>query len=159
MSDGHLRRPQFIGEPSGGKEDRVMLLRAIAVWFGLVMLASLNGVFREVVMTPRLGEPLAQAVSSILLCGLVLLVTWFTLGWIHPQSSRDALVVGSLWVALTLAFEFLVGHYVQHQPWATLLADYDVRRGRIGMIVVLIVTFAAPLWLGRVRGFVTNDGP
>jgi hypothetical protein len=136
-----------------------MLLRAIAVWFGLVVLASLNGAFRESVMVPRLGDPSAQTVSSILLCGLILLVTWFTLDWIRPQSIRDALLVGSLWVALTLAFEFLVGHYVQHRPWAMLLADYDVRRGRIGMIIVLIVTFVAPVSLGRVRGLVTNDAP
>jgi hypothetical protein len=136
-----------------------VLLRALAVWFGLVLLASLNGIFRESVMIPRLGDSWAQPVSSILLCGLVLLVTWFTLGWIGPQSVRDALVVGSLWVALTLAFESLVGHYVQHQPWATLLADYDVRRGRVGMIIALIVTFVAPLWFGRLRGLVTNDAP
>jgi hypothetical protein len=136
-----------------------MLLRAIAVWFGLVVLASLNGAFRESVMVPRLGEPFAQIVSSILLCGLILLVTWFTLDWIGPRSIRDALLVGLLWGALTLAFEFLVGHYVQHQPWAALLADYDVRRGRIGMIIVLIVTVVAPVSLGRVRGLVTNDAP
>ena len=55
-----------------------MLLRATAVWFGLVVLASLNGAFREAVMVPLVGDSWAQPVSSILLCGIILLVTWFT---------------------------------------------------------------------------------
>lgn len=136
-----------------------MLLRAIGVWLGLVVLASLNGVIREAILAPRFGDSRAQAVSPILLCGIILLVTWFTLDWIGPQSTRNAILVGLQWVALTLAFEFVVGHYVQHQPWTVLLADYDVRRGRVGMIIVLMVTFVAPLWLGRLRGLLTKDAP
>jgi hypothetical protein len=56
-----------------------------------------------------------------------------------------------LWVALTLAFEFLAGHYLFHKPWAALLADYDLSRGRI-WILVLVATLLMPLWLARERG-------
>ena len=38
-----------------------------------------------------------------------------------------------------VTFEFGFGHYVAREPWAKLLADYDVRRGRIWRVV--------PLWL------------
>jgi hypothetical protein len=62
-----------------------------------------------------------------------------------------ALRIGVLWLALTLGFEFLVGHFVFRRPWATLLADYDLRRGRI-WLVVLVVTFVAPLVAARLRG-------
>jgi hypothetical protein len=61
-------------------------------------------------------------------------------------------VIGGVWVACTLAFEFLAGHYLFRKPWVELLADYDLRRGRI-WIAVLVVTFAAPCLIGRVRGF------
>jgi hypothetical protein len=43
----------------------------------------------------------------------------------------------------------LVGHCVLHKPWPTLLADYDITRGRI-CIAVLITTLLAPLSGGPV---------
>jgi hypothetical protein len=85
------------------------------------------------------------------LCGLVLLVTWFAIPWIHPTTAWRALGVGSLWTGLTLAFEFLAGHYLFQQSWSMLLEDYDVTSGRIWPFVLLMVFFA-PLWTARVRG-------
>jgi hypothetical protein len=124
-----------------------MLVRGMAVWFGILVLASLNGAVRDLLLTPRLGDTVARAISTIFLCGLIVLVTWFTIGWIRPGTSREALAIGLVWLALTLAFEFLAGHYLLHKSWATLLADYDVRRGRI-WIAVLAVTVLAPLGVG-----------
>ena len=132
-----------------------MLGRAFAVWTAILILASLNGALRDLVMTPRLGDPVARAISTVLLCGLVLLVTWLTLAWIDPHSRADTIVIGGVWVACTLAFEFLAGHYLFRKPWAELLADYDLRRGRI-WIAVLVVTFAAPCLIARMRGFDTS---
>ena len=125
-----------------------MLPRAVAVWFGILVLASLNGALRDLVLAPRWGDTLARALSTIVLCGLILLVTWLTIGWIHPGTRREAIGIGVLWIGLTLGFEFLAGHFLFHKPWSILLEDYDLRRGRI-WILVLIVTLLAPLWLTR----------
>jgi hypothetical protein len=125
-----------------------MLLRATLIWLGILVLASGNGAARDLVLAPRLGDPLARAISTIVLCGLILLVTWRSIRWIGPHSRRDALIVGSLWVVLTLTFEFLAGHYLFGKAWATLLEDYDLSRGRI-WILALLTTFAAPVLLAR----------
>ena len=125
--------------------------RAVAVWAGILVLASLNGAVRDLLLAPRLGDPVARAISTVVLCLLIGLVTWFTIGWIHPATPRQALSIGGLWVALTLAFEFLAGHYLFHKPWAALLADYDLSRGRI-WVLVLVATLLMPLWLARERG-------
>jgi hypothetical protein len=127
-----------------------MWLRAILIWLGILVLASLNGAVRDLLLAPRLGDPIARAISTVVLCMLVLLVTWLTIRWIGPRNSRQAWVIGVLWLILTLAFEFLAGHYLFHKPWATLLADYDVSKGRIWLLV-LIVTLLAPLYLARAR--------
>jgi hypothetical protein len=63
----------------------------------------------------------------------------------------DALTVGVLWLVLTLAFEFLIGHYVLEKPWTALLEDYDIRRGRI-WVAVLVMVLLAPLWSARLKG-------
>jgi hypothetical protein len=107
-------------------------------------------------LAPRLGDTLARALSTLSLSAMILLATWYTVTWIGPHTTGRALLVGLLWLLLTLAFEFLAGHYLFHKPWSTLLADYDLRRGRI-WIMVLVITFAAPLWLGRLRGIVEID--
>jgi hypothetical protein len=48
------------------------------------------------------------------------------------QQPSDAWKIGDLWVALTLGFEFLAGHYVFGNSWRKLLEDCDVLEGRIG---------------------------
>ncbi|HEU4647502.1 MAG TPA: hypothetical protein VFS33_00470 [Gemmatimonadales bacterium] len=127
-----------------------MIARALAIWLLLLVLAIANGGFREAVLIPRLGPDAAHRVSTLLLCALILLAVSLTIGWLRPTTLRSALTVGGLWVVLTLAFEFLAGHYLFGRPWEVLLADYDVRAGRI-WVLVLIVTLLAPAWAGRMR--------
>lgn len=130
-----------------------MTLRTLLVWVLLLLIAVLNGGIRDIWLSPQLGDPAGRAVSTILLSGLIVLTTWMTIGWIRPASAGEALRVGACWLALTLIFEFVVGHYGFRKPWADLLADYDIRRGRI-WVVVLVVTLLAPLWTARLRGLV-----
>lgn len=128
-----------------------MIGRAIVVWLAILALANLNGAVRELWLIPRLGAGSGRVLSTVMLSGLVFLVTWLTIGWIRPATTGDALRVGVLWLVLTLAFEFLVGHYLFHKQWAVLLEDYDLTRGRIWIAVPIIVLFA-PLWTARLRG-------
>ncbi len=81
---------------------------------------------------------------------LVLLVSWLTIDWMGPTDYGDAWAIGLLWVGLTLSFEFLAGHYLFKKSWAELLTDYDLTRGRI-WVVVLVVALFAPLWSMRLR--------
>jgi hypothetical protein len=122
-----------------------MLIRALAVWLILLALAFANGAIREIWILPKSGELAAHALSSVTLCLAILLLSWGTIGWIGPQSSRHAWTIGGLWVVLTLAFEFLAGHFVFGNPWSRLLADYNIVRGRIWVLV--IVTTALAPWL------------
>jgi hypothetical protein len=55
------------------------------------------------------------------------------------------MLIGAVWLALTLAFEFLAGHYLFGSSWERLLADYDLLRGRV-WILVLLATLFAPAW-------------
>jgi hypothetical protein len=120
-----------------------MLGRAGAVWFGIMLLAILNGAARDVLLVPRLGDAVARAISCVTLATAILLVAWLTLRWIDPMSIGDAWAIGVMWLAMTLAFEFLAGHYLFRTPWSTLLADYNLLAGRL-WILVLVATVTAP---------------
>ena len=132
-----------------------MALRAFAVWSGILMLAVFNGWVRDTWLSPRLGDTVGRAISTLLLCGLIVLATWLTIRWIGPATRNEALGVGVLWAALTLAFEFGVGHYGFRKPWPELFADYDLSRGRI-WIAALVVTLFAPWWTARRRGLLVS---
>jgi len=104
-----------------------------------------NGGMRQAFVSPRLGERAGHIVSTLILCFLIALVAWLVIGWIAPVAWRHALLIGLVWLALTLAFEFLAGHYLFGNPWAKILADYNVFRGRIWLLV-LATCVAAPVW-------------
>jgi len=127
-----------------------MLIRAAAIWLAILVLASLNGAVRDLIVAPRIGDTIARALSTVILCGLVLWVTWASIRWLAPGGPGEALGLGLFWVALTLTFELGAGR-LSGKPWSAVLADYDVLRGRI-WILVPIVTLFAPRWAAGARG-------
>ena len=130
-----------------------MLIRALLAWLVLLALAVVNGAAREAWLIPRIGASAGHAVSSLSLSALIFLLSWLTIGWINPATARDAFLIGLVWLALTLAFEFLAGHYVFRTPWNELLADYDILSGRM-WILVLVTTTLAPLLTANMRHLV-----
>lgn len=121
-----------------------MIGRALLVWLLLVVLAIGNGTLRTFLLVPRLEERTGHAVSTVLLSALIAITAWLTIRWIRPPTAKDAWLVGTLWLVLTLAFEFGAGHFLFRNSWERLLADYDLRNGRI-WILVLLTTLLAPV--------------
>jgi hypothetical protein len=128
-----------------------MLRRALLIWVALCLVAIANGTFRQYVLLPSVGAYAGHVISSVTLSLLILLVAWLSIRWIHPTTVPEAWAVGVCWLATTVVFEFVAGHYLFHHPWSKLLADYDLRQGRI-WIMVLVATLVAPRWSAGVRG-------
>lgn len=119
-------------------------------WLGMVVLAILNGLIRERIYAPRMNELSAHQVST--LCGLVVfgVYIWILTGLCPIGSAEQALFIGGMWLAMTIAFEFVFGHFVMGHPWARLLHDYNLLEGRIWLLV-LVWTAAAPYLFYRIR--------
>lgn len=148
------RRDARIGGIVRAKMLEVMLARAFLIWCVLLALAILNGALREAVMSPRAGDVAGHAISTGTLCVLILLVSWVAISWIRPLSARDVWTIGGLWLGLTVVFEFVAGHYLFGNPWSRLFQDYNVFRGRIWALV-LMMTAVAPWLAARMRGLLT----
>ena len=127
-----------------------MIIRTVLIWSGLLVVAIVNGAVRESVLVPKLGLGLARAVSTVMLATLIAGLGWALTPWIGPATLQDAWMIGVLWVALTLAFEFLGGHFLFGKPWPELFADYNLLAGRI-WVMVLIVTLMTPALAFTVR--------
>ena len=106
------------------------------------MLAVLNGGLRQSLLVQRFGERTAHVLSTLILSALIAGTTWLSLPWLRLGTPTQAWMVGGWWLALTIAFEFLAGHFLFRVPWSKLLADYNVAQGRIWMLVLLTTLFA-----------------
>jgi membrane protease YdiL (CAAX protease family) len=127
-----------------------MLTRAPLAWLAILFLAILNGALRQAFLLPALGDRDARIISTLLLCVFVSLAAWRLVPWIRPADGRAAWGIGLLWLLLTLAFEFLAGHYLFGDSWESLLAEYNLVKGRIWMLV-LITVLAAPVVVHTLR--------
>ena len=128
-----------------------MIARAVVIWVLLVLLAIANGAVRDALISPRLGEQVGHVVSTGILCAVILMVAWASVGWIRPSGTGACLRIGLAWSFLTLGFEFAAGHYLFGTSWAGLLADYNLAKGRVWPLVI-VTTGIAPLVAARGRG-------
>jgi hypothetical protein len=127
-------------------------LTAVAVWFVFGLIAFGVGAAREVFLRPRVGEPTAHAIGTLSAVALVALVIHAYIRRVHESCARaDLLRIGLLWLVLTVAFEFGFFHYVMGKPWDVLLADYNILRGRL-WVLVLATVLLGPILVGTILG-------
>ncbi len=128
-----------------------MWWKMLIVWLLFMVGAITNGALRVKAIIPFTGESVGHIISTVMLCVIIVAITWATIAWIGPNTARQAIMIGALWLILTLAFEFGVGYFIGHHSWSEMLADYNVLKGRV-WVVVPIITFLAPWWMARLRG-------
>jgi hypothetical protein len=122
---------------------------ALLTWVLVALCAITNGAFRAFVLQPVFGETVARMISCFMLITILLLISYCSLDRTKLRfSDEELLVIGAMWLALTLLFEFGWGHFVIGRSWDELLVDYDILKGRL-WVLVLMFTLLAPLITGR----------
>ncbi len=123
--------------------------KQILAWAVLPFAAVANGVVRDVTYGKRVSETASHSLAVAPLAAAV--GGWAALlarRW-PLRSRRSALRVGLVWLGLTLAFETGLGR-ARGLSRDEILADYDVRRGRLWPLALLAIA-AAPLLAYRRR--------
>jgi hypothetical protein len=126
------------------------VLKSVAVWLLILALAVLNGIFREAVLLPSLSKPVALVVSGLLLAACIIVVATVFARWLGLATARRGILIGCLWLSLTLVFEFSFGGLVQGKSRAAMLEAYAFKDGNIWPMV-LMVTLFAPLIASRIH--------
>ena len=109
-----------------------------------------NGALGEKLVRPRTGEYAAHVYKSAAAVAWVLAVSRLY-ATRSRASVRQAWEAGAAWLALSVAFEFLAGHYVFRTPWERLTADYRLRRGRLWPVVLLALLVGPPMAAADLR--------
>ena len=126
-----------------------MIKKSILIWLLMIPLAILNGGFREVFLTPRLGESYAQPISGIILLILIFLGSFIFIPRIGKGSPKIYWIIGILWVALTIVFETILG-LAMGDTFEELFKAYDVTTGILWLSVVLF-TGVAPWLVAKIK--------
>jgi hypothetical protein len=122
-----------------------LLTRALMTWLVIAAVMFLNGALRVLVLQPRLGEALARQVATGLGVAVVFGFALLFVRGVEKPASGELLLVGALWLVLTLAFEFGLG-YISGASRQEMLADYDVLKGRLWPLIPLSALVAPWLW-------------
>ena len=131
----------------------LLLLKVFLLWLLMAAGAVLNGVSRDKLLTPWLGPRPALTLSGLSLSILIGVITYLTLPWLGYLPEELYLLIGCLWVALTMALEYLLGRIVLHQSWQTISERFNLSDGNL-MILVLLVTAASPWCAARLLGMI-----
>jgi hypothetical protein len=127
----------------------MLCVKAFGVWLLLLVAACINGGLREMVIVPRVGEQSGHVISVVVLCGAIFGITYVFIKALGPLPAGILWYIGLFWLVLCLLFEFGFFHYVMYAPWEKLLADYNILRGRL-LILVWLTTLFSPLLCGKI---------
>lgn len=124
--------------------------RVFAVWLLLMAAETLHGVVRAIVLVPYFGDFRSRQIGvftgSLLIVALVCLFE----RWLEVKTLSARLLVGFIWLLLTLLFEFGLGHFVFNYSFERLAEDYNLLAGGL-MPLGLIVLLCAPLIAAKLR--------
>jgi hypothetical protein len=126
-----------------------ILLKSILIWFSILVLAILNGAFRNYVMTPFIGEKHSRPISGITLCCLIFIVSFFLLPLLGKGLKKTYIHMGILWVLLTIIFETILG-LVQGMSFNKIINAYNITTGDLWLIVVLFIGFV-PIIIAKMK--------
>ena len=125
-------------------------LRALAVWLIMMAAETVHGILRTLLLAPQVGELRARQIAFFSGSAIILGTAYLFINWIGARTVRVLLVIGFMWMVLTLGFEAAVGIYGFGFGWERIFAEYDPRTGSL-MLFGLFVLLLAPLIAFRLR--------
>jgi hypothetical protein len=127
-----------------------MIWKYTLAWIPMIFIAIMNGSIRQFIYSRWVTELTAHQISCA--TGIILFFIYaFGIAYRLPlTTSRQAWLVGAIWLLLTVAFEFGFGLFIAGHPLDRLLHDYNIAAGRLWLLV-LISLFLMPFVIFQIR--------
>jgi len=126
------------------------VIRYGLLWIPMLVIAVANGALRQATFAKVMPELRAHQLSTLIGAVLMGLFIWFVVRRWPPASGRQALLIGLVWLLLTVAFECFMGLALAHRPLSQVVQDYNVFSGRV-WVLFLIWLALAPWVFFRIR--------
>lgn len=116
------------------------MFRYVLAWIPMLGIAVANGAFRQFTFAKVMSEPHAHQLSTLIGSVCIGAFIWFVVRKWPPASSRQALLIGLVWLLLTVTFETFMGLVLQHRSMQDVLYEYNLFAGRVWPLFLV--------WLG-----------
>lgn len=126
------------------------MIRYVLAWIPMLVIAIANGALRQLTFAKVMSEQHAHQLSTLIGSVCIVAFIWFVVSVWPPSSSRRALLVGLIWVLLTVTFESFMGLVLQHRELQDVLYEYSLLEGRVWALF-LVWLGIAPWALIRIR--------
>ncbi len=124
------------------------LARAFLAWLAIIVAESIHGAVRRVVF----GDSLEVRQFGVLAGAIIVLaIALLTTRQIDPRGLRDAFAIGIFWVALTVAFDVVLGHFMGAN-WQRIASDFDLTQGSLLPLGLAVMFFAPAIARALRRG-------
>lgn len=112
--------------------------RAAITWLLFIPIVFLNATVRELVYKPVTGELAAHQISTVIASVAFFILAYFRFrNHLQAVSGSSLFLIGSMWLLMTVLFEFGLGQYVTGASWDKLLYDYNIMQGRIWILLLM----------------------
>jgi hypothetical protein len=118
------------------------LIRYVLAWVPMLVIAIANGALRQATFANVMPELRAHQLSTLMGSVLIGLFIWLIIRTWPPSSGSQALLVGLVWLLLTVVFEFFMGLVLAHRPLSQVLHDYNLLAGRVWVLFLIWLTLA-----------------
>jgi len=108
----------------------------------MLLVSIVNGAVRDFTYGQHMDELTAHQLSTVSGILLLSIIIWGYVRLYRPSSGQEAVLIGLLWMGLTVAFEFLFFHYVGGHSWSELFANYNIFKGRVWVVILAWVAIA-----------------
>lgn len=126
------------------------LLRIVALCVLLAGAETLHGIFRTVVVTPRLGKERAIKLSALTGTLLAFAICWVWVPGIDLQSGATHLALGVGVAAFMAGFDIAIGRWLMRKSWAKIWPDFNPATGNYLIFGLLALCFIPWLvWLAN----------
>jgi hypothetical protein len=113
-----------------------MVIKYFLFWLPMIVIAFGNATLRQLVLTRYFTETVSHQLSTITLIIFCAIYTGLVYPFLKIQHAGQALLIGFIWMILTILFEFSLGRFL-NRSWDSLLQDYNLAAGRIWTLFLL----------------------
>lgn len=115
-----------------------MNLNWFLLWLPMIPIAILNGGLRENVWNTYFNDLAAHQISTLTLIILCTVYIGLIFRYLRLQSRKQSLILGLIWVILTVGFEFGFG-LAMGNSLADLFHDYNLLEGRFWSLFLISI--------------------
>lgn len=119
----------------------------LLLWSLTALLIFLSGFLANTFIIPQVGEYPAHIYKVVV--AIIVIVIFSGVYALRSKGEywrQNTLTCGVIWLILSIFFEFVLRLLLLENPWKVLISDYQIWKGRLWILVLVVQFFGPLLW-------------